>query len=240
MKLVTRCVPILAAALALAACDLKPLAQLPSLGGEKPKDTSDRELPGGKTLAKALTLLNTRSTKPAELDAKRQAFERKITVLVPSKKDREEMGFDRVIGWHDLYTKRLAAHQRALASHRKQLLRFLKPARGTYLEIDDAGLARTCTRRAVEKAPPVLKLPAPAGGTAPGGKGAVDCRRVPGFPRMAHEIDALGKGVDSLLEAERFLSGHLGRLHARLDPEGFRGPAPEPRESVDGVRPIAP
>ena len=137
-------------------CDPKPIADLPGLSAEKKADSSERAIPGGKTLATALTLLDPRVSDPEMLDRRRNDFEGRLKVLGPEKADRERLGFDRVIRWHNLYTRRLKEQNRAVESHRKRLSELLRPPVGKFIRIDETGTARLC--ETVKVPPPELPV----------------------------------------------------------------------------------
>lgn len=192
-----------AAALALTfgGCDPKPLAELPSLDGKPRPDSTDRTVPGGKTLATALLLLDPRAGDAADLDRQRGDFEHKLVALVPVREDRTRLGFERVLRWHRLYARRLAEYQRLVAAHSERLEKLLQPATGAWLRVDHHGIAMMCRPASDSSAP--------------------ECRQVPGLQQLQHGVKAIADGASAALEAEWYLLTHLTRLRARLDPDSL-------------------
>lgn len=217
-----RLTPILIVLMLITACDPKPIADLPALDGKKRPDVSDRELPGGKTLAAALSLLDPRVGNVAELDQRRADFEQKLEALVPDKAQRETMGFARVLRWHRLYTRRLNEQKRAYEGHRQRLKEALEPPRKHWLTVDDNGTARLCRKGQVAALVPEHQPTRDKNDTpkAPDEPPPV-CKQVPGYAQLGHEVDQFASGLDSLVEAEWYLMNHISRLRAKLDPAAF-------------------
>lgn len=204
---------------------------MPTLSGRKEPARADRDTPDGKTLAAALALLDPRVVDPAQLDVRRADFERQLRALVPDRDARRKLGFDRLLRWHQLYTRQLVEHRRNVDAQRARLKELFGPPKEHWIEIDPSGVARLCMRP--PEPAPVLEVTAPKKPTKVSAPVVVAapppfCRPVAGLPQLQHEVDVLDDGVRSLVEAEWYLVTHVDRLRARFDPEGARSMPLEP------------
>jgi len=182
----------------LLGCEPKPVSEVPNLSGEKRADSSDRDIPGGKTLAASLTLLDPRIEDPTALGRRRGDFLAKLKAMVPTAEERAKLGFDELVRWHQLYERRVDAYQKAVSGLDGQLAGVLQPKKGHELRVDDAGQASMCER--VEGAEP-------------------RCRKVVGYAQLGHEVRALESAMSAVTEAQWHLLDQMARLRARLDPE---------------------
>ena len=235
-----------------AACEPKPLAELPALDGRKRPDNTDRELPTPATVAPLLALLDPRVGDPAQLDMRRINFIDGLRALVPDEKRQEELGFTRVLFWHQDFTRQLGAHRRSLAAYEKRLHDLLMPPKGFTVRFAADGEARLCRKRepkpVVVAPPPPSKPkiqwerfegkwrmkrvkahePPPPVAPPPPAPARPRCEKVMGLLQLQEEAEALDAEVAGLFEAEWYLVTHIDRLRARLDPEGMRESPAEP------------
>ncbi len=226
------------------ACEPKPIAGLEALsrGTKDVVQVDDRPMPGGKTIAATLSLLDPSLRDPKALDARRIEFEEAIGALVPDPEQRKRLGLQRLVQWHKLYTQHLTQHESDLAAHERRLRELLKPPRSAWLEVLDNGNARLC-----EKAPPPPP-PAPETDDAAEpkkGKKAKTaepapcpppppepvCKPVPGLGTVFDDLDHIARSVRSLTESQWYLLSHLARLRATLDP-GAPGDLPSDPEAT--------
>ncbi len=184
-------------------CKAKPTGEVPTLSGEKKEPTAERDLPGGKTLATALTLLDPRVSDPAQLDTRRADFQQKLTTLIPDAKTRQKLGFDNLLRWHRLFTRRLQQRQRTIEGHRRLLKRVLKPGKGKSVTIDGDGRVRSCENDG-------------------------PCEMIPGHDQLDSELSTTNDDLRGLIEAQWYLLTHLDRLRARLDPDSVNEPLAAP------------
>lgn len=189
-------------------CKPKPIAEVPSLSNSKGPDTTDRELPGGKTIAAALPLLDPRSGDFDELARRRHQFEEKLAALVPVVADREALGFQGLLAWHELYARRRQALDRAIDSLKKGTAGVLAPGAGFETRIDATGQAKIC--------------PIAADPSTPAAEGS--CRRVTGFRQLESDFGGVTSAVADALEAQWFVMANLDALRARLDPVAAAAP----------------
>ena len=188
---------LVASLVVLSGCKPKPIAAVPSRSKAQGPDTSDRETPGGKTLAASLSLLDPRSGDPETLDRQRHEFESKLQTLVPSPEGREAIGLPSLLKWHDLYTRRRETLARTLSDFRR-LARDITPEAGFETRIDSSGQARRCS--VAEAAQPT------------------ECKRVPGIEQLTGDFDAIQSAADDVLEAQWFVVTTLDAIRGRLDP----------------------
>ncbi len=190
--------PLLALALpfVLLGCNSKPIAEVPSLSAAPAPDTRERDHPGRATLAPTLALLDARVTDPVELERRRAEFEAKLVALVPAAPDREKLGLQSVLSWHQVYSRGRASWLKAANGLDERLRKLARPQKGFELRIDDKGVAREC---------PVTP------------EGAA-CRAVLGPAQLDGDGARLAEQLDTLLEAHWFLTTGLDTATARLTP----------------------
>ncbi|MFT5430703.1 MAG: hypothetical protein ACI9OJ_001379 [Myxococcota bacterium] len=181
-------------------CEPKQVSEVPNLSGEKRADSSDRSIPGGKTLAAALALLDPRIEEPSALGRRRADFQSKLAALIPKPEQRASLGFDELTRWHQLYESRVEEYHRAVAGLDKQLRTVLKPAKGQELRVDDRAQATMCTLGAAD------------------GSGTI-CQKVVGYAQIGHEARAMTAAMTAVTEAQWHLLDQMARLRSRLDPD---------------------
>ena len=199
-------------------CKPRPVAEIPSISGEKEPDRADRDTPDGSTIILTLELLEPRGTDTDRLDQQRAEFGLRIRTLLPKEADRADSGISTLIRWHELYTRRLREHQRALNAAARQAASILKPARGHRVTVTDLGVVQDCWTDAKSPSPRSEPQDAEAAELAP----QTVCEARSGFQQFQFQLGAAEREIGTVLEAQWHLLKQLERVRVKLSEQDDR------------------